>query len=507
MMTIDRSADDEETEHASAMPETPNVLVIVLDAVRSDHVSCYGYERETTPNIDALAAEGVRYANAFSPSIWTPTAHGAIFTGQYPSHVGVYGDALALPASEETLTEMFRAQGYRTFAASSGAHIRSGRGYDRGVDEYVEAQSVNFDTGTLRRVLTDRSVAKQVAFTLTRGPDDVTQFKFDRLRRFMDDAIEHDDPFFGFLNPKDAHQPFDPPRPYKEMFSEGYQRPRYEFLEYLLAAVGRETEWLQGHDFETIARVSRSGGDGVIAGEVEMTDAEWDVVEAWYDGAIRYLDDMVGSLVDFLRERDALKDTLVVVTADHGDNFGDHGLTSHAFCLYDSLLKVPLVVSPPGNAPSGRVIDGQVSLIDLEPTFREAAGAATRDYPHSESLLGFEDRQYHEYTFAEYAGFHGPIRRLERKYPEFDASQYARWLQSVRDEEYKLVVDSEGNRELYAWQDDPAETNDLLPERAEEADRMHAILEERLGTLEIPDEYTPPADDDRAQQLEELGYL
>lgn len=489
------------------MTEKPNVLFLVLDAVRSDHVSCYGYERETTPNVDALAAEGVRYANAVSPSIWTPSVHGAVYTGQYPSHVGTYGDSLSIPDAEETVPEALRDQGYRTFTASSGAHIRASRGYDRGVDDYVESRSVEADLGTVRRALTDRSFAKQVVTTLTRGPDDVTRFKFDRLRRFMADAIDDGRPFYGFVNAKVAHQPFDPPRPYKERFCEEYRRPPYAFLEYGMEALGLEPERLAGYDLAKIRQVSRSGGDGVIAGEVEMSREEWAVIEAWYDGAIRYLDEVVGEVVGFLRERDAFEDTLLVVTSDHGDNFGDHGLTSHIFCLYDTLVRVPLVVSPPGNAPAGEVIDRQVSLVDLEPTFREAAGARMREYPHTESLLGFEDRQYHEYTFSEYAGFQGPVRRLERKFPEFDASQYARCLQAVRDEEYKLIVDSAGNRELYAWREDPGETNDLLSERSAEADRLQSVIEERLGTLEMPEGYTPPDDEDLEDQLKDLGYL
>ncbi|MFB6196397.1 MAG: sulfatase [Haloplanus sp.] len=489
------------------MTEKPNVLFLVLDAVRSDHLSCYGYDRETTPNIDALAADGVRYEHAISPSIWTPPVHGAIYTGQYPSHVGIQGDSLSIPEGEETVPEALAKRGYRTFTASSGAHIRATRGYDRGVDDYVATQSVSFDWETVRRCLTDRAFAKQVGFTLTRGPDDMTQFKFGRLRQFMADAIDDEQPFYGFVNAKVAHQPFDPPRPYKRLFCSEYRRPPYEFLDRAMSALGVETERLPGTDREKVTRVAESGGDGVIAGETELTEEEWAVVEAWYDGAIRYLDDVVGSVVDFLRDRDAFDDTLLVVTSDHGDNFGDHGLTSHIFCLYDTLVRVPLIVSPPRDVADGTVVDGQVSLIDLEPTFREAAGAPRREYPHSESLLDFEDRRYHEYTFSEYAGFHGPIRRLERKYPEFDPSGYARGLQSVRDDEYKLVVDSAGDRELYAWREDPAEQTNLLPERSDTADRLEAVLDERLGALTMPEGYTAPDDAELEAQLKDLGYL
>jgi len=489
------------------MTQRPNVLFLVLDAVRRDHISCYGYERETTPNIDRLAADGVRYEHAIAPSVWTGAVHGAVFTGRYPSHTGIYGDSLTIPDDIETISDAFRGAGYRTFAASAGAHIRAGRGYDRGIDEYVETRRIGLDSGSFKKALSDRSFAKQVGFSLTRGPDDKTLYKYDRLKRFVEGAASDDDPFFGFINAKTAHSPYNPPRPYKGLFCEGFDRPRYEFVERAAAALGRDTQTLDGYDTKKLRDVSESGGDGVVAGAVEMDEREWDVLRAWYDGAVRYLDSRVGELVEFLRAQGVYEDTMIVVTADHGENFGDHGLTGHNVCLYDTLVRVPLIIKPAGESPSGRVIDEQVSLIDLEPTFRDAAGAPLDDYPHSESLLGFEDRRYHEHTFSEFASYVGRVERFRREYPEFDASQFVRTLQSVRDDEYKLIVDDEGNRELYAWRDDPAETRDIAADRPAVADELEATLRESFDPLERPGEFEAPDDDALKQQLEDLGYI
>ena len=489
----------------------PNVLLLVLDAVRVDHCSTYGYERETTPAMSALADDGVRYDHAFAPSIWTPTTHGAVFTGRYPSHTGIYGNSLAIPDDLETLPERLKQQGYRTFAASAGAHIRAGRGYERGIDEYVETRRISPDIGFFKKVATDRSFAKQVAFTLSRGPDDKTRYKYDRLERFIDDAVADGDPFFGFVNAKTAHSPFNPPRPYKGMFCEEFERPKWELLERALDKTGRQTQRIAGHDATKLHKVSHTGGDGVLAGEVELTDEEWNVIEAWYDGAIRYLDDLLGELVAFLRDRDVYDDTMVVLTSDHGDNFGDHGLARHVFCLYDSLLHVPMVIKPPadGHAPAraGRTVDNQVSLIDLFPTFLEASGGTVPEYDFTESLLDFEDRKYHEYTFAEYAGFDGSVQRLGRKYPDFDAAQFAVTLQSVRDDDYKLIVDSNGDRELYAWRDDPGETTDLVEDHPDIADRLEGVIDDRLEPLDSPGSYETPDDPELQTQLEDLGYI
>jgi len=489
----------------------PNILFLVLDAVRVDHCSTYGYGRETTPTMTALAADGVRYDHAFAPSIWTPTVHGAVFTGKYPSHTGIYGNALSIPEDLETLPEAFKRAGYRTFAASAGAHIRQDRGYARGVDDYVETRRVSPDLDFARKVATDRSFARQVAFTLTRGPDDKTRYKYHRLKRFVDRAVADGDPFFGFVNAKTAHHPFNPPRPYKGMFVDGFERPRWELLERALAKLGRRTQRVPGHDTAKLRQVSHSGGDGVMAGEVELTDEEWAVVEAWYDGALRYLDDLVSELVEFLRDRGVYDETMVVLASDHGDNFGDHGLTRHIFCLYDSLVHVPLVIKPAvsGDAPTpaGRTIDNQVSLVDLHPTFLEAAGAAPPDYDLVTSLGDFSDRQYHDYTFAEYAGFDSTIQRLNRTYPDLDTTQYARSLQSVRDDEHKLIVGSDGSRQLYAWRDDPGETTDLVDDYPGVVSDLETVIDERLGELDEPGTFETPDDTELRSQLEDLGYI
>ncbi|MCU4799482.1 sulfatase [Halobacteria archaeon HArc-gm2] len=491
------------------MSAKPNILFLVLDAVRQDHVSCYGYGRETTPTIDRLAVEGVKYDHAFAPSIWTPTVHGAIFTGKYPSHTGIYGNSLGIPGHLETLPETLQREGYRTFAASAGAHIRASRGYDRGVDEYVSTRRISPDIGFVKKLLTDSSYAKQVGFSLTRGPDDKSRYKYDRLQRFVDDAVDAGDPFFGFINAKTPHQPFNPPRPYKQLFSDELDRPSYEFIERLQGALGMETQTVEGYDTEKVRQIAHSGGDEFIAGDIEMSDDEWSVIESWYDGAIRYLDDLIGNLLEFLKSRDVYDDTLLVVTSDHGDHFGDHGLTSHIFCVYDTITHVPLVIKPPAGGPAGRSIDNQITLVDLHKTFVEAAGGVdpNPEYSLTESLLDFEERQYHEHTFCEYAGFEGPIKRIQRKYPDLDLTQFAKTIQSVRDEEHKLIHESTGKEELYNWREDPLESDNLQEELPDIADRLRTVMETQLKPLDNPGEFETPDDPSLEKQLKDLGYL
>ncbi|MFB6196845.1 MAG: sulfatase/phosphatase domain-containing protein, partial [Halobacteriaceae archaeon] len=179
----------------------------------------------------------------------------------------------------------------------------------------------------------------------------------------------------------------------------------------------------------------------------------------------------------------------------------------HIFCLYDTLIHVPLIVSPPTDTTAVSSIDEQVSLVDLHPTFLDAAGGSPQDYPYADTLLPIDDPPVHEYTFSEYAGYDGPIQRLNRRYPAFDTSQFARSLQSIRGEEYKLIVGSDGTTELYEWREDPHESTD----RSEASPDVVAELRGELSTHldQLDDRGALETIDDPAveQQLRELGYL
>jgi arylsulfatase A-like enzyme len=479
----------------------PNVLLVVLDAVRADHLSCYGYDRETTPTIDGLAADGVRYEHAFSTSNWTGAAHASLFTGYLPSQSGVYGESQDLPADVPTVAELLSEVGYRTFATSAGAHIRGGRGYDRGFDRFHETFRIRPNRHYLREFLRNPALRRQTWQTLVRGHDNYTAFKFGSLRRWIAGGSE---PFFAFVNCKTAHHRYNPPRPYKSLFGPGVDRPRWEFVERLRRRLCTEPQDVDGFDVERLAALSRQYP--VTGGAFEPTAAEWDVVEAWYDGAIRYLDDRLSELVSFLRSTGRMDETLLVVTADHGDLFGEHGLEKHQYSLLDKLLHVPLVVSPPagGRTRSRGVVSNVVSFADLFPTVLDAAGVTPPERPNAVPLTPFDDRRFHDHVYAE-VGRKSPAP-IRQDYPEFEDSAYNGPVQSVRDDEYKLVRGPEGTRRLCRWREDPEEQTDLATEYPDVVDRLTSELEAALEPMNdrVLDD---TVDDDRLeQQLKDLGY-
>lgn len=480
--------------------DAPNVVVLVLDAVRADHTSVYGHERPTTPNLEAIAEEGVVYEHAFANSNWTGTSHAAMFTGRLPSDSGVHGATQELPADVRTLPEHLSAAGYRTFAMSAGAHVRAERGYARGVDTFKETYRIAPNRAFLRGLLSDGPLRRQTLHTVTRGPDGKSLYKLESLKRWIEAG---DRPFFGFVNAKTAHHPYNPPRPHKSRFCPDLRRPRYQLVEELFGDERGERQSLPGFDWERLQRLSHEYP--VIAGEMEPTAEEWDVVRSWYDGAVHYLDRLVGEFVDWLASADHLEDTYLVVTADHGEYFGEHGLEKHLYGLYEPVLHVPLIVRGPDTDRAPDTVGSLVSLADLYPTIVELATGDTPDTHHSRSLAGFEDERVHDHVFAELGAV--AAHSVRRHHPDFDDTGYGAPTQVVRDDRHKLIARADGSTELYDWREDPREREDLAADRPDVLDRLSGVIDEELGELSDRPLAEEVDDEQLRQHLEDLGYM
>jgi arylsulfatase A-like enzyme len=478
----------------------PNVLVVVFDTVRADHVACYGHDRPTTPTVDGLAADGVRFEHAFSTSNWTGTAHGSLFTGLLPSRSGVFGEHQTLPDDAATLTELLADAGYRTFVTAAGANLRPSKGYGRGVDEFVKTYPVGLDGFPPSRddaaeFLRDRSFRRQVVQDAVRGHDNQTVYKFGKLREWLDDG--GDDPFFALVNSKAAHHPYHPPRPYQSRFCDRLSRPRLQFVENRRGG----SYDVDGLDADRLRAISESYP--LLGDAFEPTSEEWAAIRSFYDGAIRYLDDRLGAFLDYLDRTGELEDTYVVVTSDHGDLFGEQGLEKHHLSLHQKLVHVPLVVRPPGGT-DGRTVFAPVSLADLFPTVLEFAGLdADRDY--ATSLADLEDRRYHDHVYAEVA--EKPEGPVASRHPGFDGFDRNGPLQLAQDDRYRLLVHPERENRLFDWRDDPGSEQNLVDEKPGVADELRARIDDRLDSLTKESEDGGPDSEELLETLEDLGYL
>lgn len=472
-----------------------NVLLIVLDAVRRDHLSTYGHERQTDPFLATLADESTVFEACFSNSNWTPTSHAAIFTGTLPSHSGVYGSNLTLPTDIRTMAEILSENGYRTFATAAGAHIRADRGFDRGFDVFHETYRIRPSMRYAKQMFSDSSMVKQTARTATLGHDNYTYYKVERLKKWLDAG---DDPFFAFVNLKTAHHPYNPPRPYKSKFS-NTSRPALEFIERGFAKLGRETLEVPGHDVSRLRALSRTYP--IIGGGFTPDQGEADVIRSWYDGAINYLDSKIESMLGHMAEIGVLQNTNVIVTSDHGEMFGEHGLEKHQYSLYEELLRVPLLVRAPDRQP--RRVKQMVSLVDLYPTILEMADIHYDELECASDVLDFNNS--HEHLYAEVG--RKSNRPISRAYPDFRDSEHNGPLQSIRDTQYKLIRSNCGRVELYDWQNDPGEENDLSQSHPVLRCRLEDRLQENLNQMDERTYDEDVSDHRLKQQLKDLGYI
>jgi arylsulfatase A-like enzyme len=290
----------------------PNILLIVMDAARQDHLSCYGYPLSTTPNLDQLAEEGVRFANAITTGGWTVPTHASLFTGTFPSFHGARDGHPVLNEGLCTLAEVLRGCGYRTAGFTNVGWVAEATGLTRGFDTFVPVYRLW--EGRSVPVLARRLLAKLVWMLAGRklAGAAATNRCVERWLARGESARR----FFVFINYSEAHVPYWPPRSFARRFLGPLN-------------IG----------FSEAQRVNQDPLRH-ITGAVQMGERDFAVLRALYDAEIAYLDTRLGELFGYLSKQGLLDQTLVIVTADHGENFGDHGLMSHKWCLYDSILRV-----------------------------------------------------------------------------------------------------------------------------------------------------------------------
>jgi len=402
--------------------DAPNVLLIIWDTVRAANLSLYGYGRKTTPELQSLAASSMTFDWAISPAPWTLPSHCSMFTGLHPGeHSCRWDDPLG--RNSATVAEVFTRNGYRTGAFVANHFYASHEtGLDRGFEVYEDFAV------TLQQVLLSSSLA-QMAIVRDALGDDNTTDRTGALRRFelrgspkplvhrkvaatvTDDFLSWQEqqtgrPWFAFLNYFDAHDPYDPPPPWKTRFS-----------------------------------------------------AEPDRM-ASYDGGIAYMDAELGRLVQALTERGVLDRTIVVVTSDHGEMFGEHGgIVSHGNALYFELTRVPLVMRYPPALPAGIRVARQVPLRDLARTLVDLAGLP-------DTMPG------HNFATAEWRSAPLPVGPPTRDRVALSETEKTKqfWtkgpaaegpLHALTDDTYHYILNPGNREELFAYRSDPGEAMNL----------------------------------------------
>ena len=315
---------------ADARQPAPNAILVLVDALRADHLGCYGYERDTSPRLDRLAAEGARFETVVAPTSWTLPSHVTLFTALPPESHRVVLGTQRLGDDILTLAEVLRDAGWATAGFAAGPYVSSRFGLGQGFETYDES------------LIAGSLLEANAAVTSPR----LVELAREWLDRWERDAARR--PFFLFLHAWDPHFDYVPPPPHDRLFDPGYDGTldarRYARNEAVHAAM----------DPRDLAHVV-----------------------ALYDGEIRFTDLHLGLVLDDLERRGVLGETLVVVTADHGEEFFEHGGKGHRRTLYDEVVLVPLLVRWPGRVPAGLVVREMAGLADVAPTILALAGVET----------------------------------------------------------------------------------------------------------------------------------
>ena len=406
----------------------PNVLLIVLDTVRAQSLSLYGYARRTTPQLERLAKAGASFELAIAPSPWTLPSHASIFTGRFP-HEHRAEALRKLDATYPTLAEVLSARGYLTAGFVANLfYCTRGSGLSRGFAHYedyrISPGQIVLSSTLARAVIGNNRLRRLMGYHELLNRKDAEGVNRDFLRWL---SREDRRPFFAFLNYMEAHTPYLPAKPFDDMFS-ARQARRKPFLE---------------------------AGDKLIRDwPAPVVRAELDA----YEGAIASLDHQIGQLFDELERRGALRNTLVIITSDHGEEFFEHGLIFHGSSLYRPSLHVPLLISFPPHVPEGKTVRDPVTLRDLPATVID--------------LLNVEgEPRFPGSSLARYWAGRRDAGSAEAD-PVFSETSWKPWkpkwfpihkgdMQSLVDARYHYIRNGDGREELYDLQNDPWEQRDL----------------------------------------------
>jgi arylsulfatase A-like enzyme len=476
------------SDHEPSAPpaKDANVLVILIDALRSDHLDCYGYDLKTAPFVTQLTREGIVFEQVSATCSWTKPSIASLFTSLYPSQHGVLmGNARdtadhyvsdVLPPSLPVLAEFYRKAGYATFGAVCNSHLKAFMGFGKGFEKYGEI------TGEARLIA-------------------------DAFIEWMKTREKDRRPFFAYLHFLDVHS-YTPPKAYRERFG----KPKLK-------------HFLKGGDFLKFRK-------DVKEGRAEVPEDEIEGIQLLYDAEIRYTDDMLRKIVDYLKERSAWDRTLFVMTSDHGEEFFEHNEFAHGHSMADNLLRIPFIMRLPGGVFAGKRLDVPANLVDIQPTLLDLSGisypgdifvgrslvqpitddqASERDrfrygelFKESKDdgfylIQSLRDRHFHFLrTYRPREGVLQTLRELKKK-SLFDAR-----LRKDRPELYKVVD------KLFDLQEDPGEFNDVLADHPELYTRMSDYLKRidqllyRQGTADAGQVALDP---ETIEELKGMGYI
>jgi arylsulfatase A-like enzyme len=443
---------------ASRTAKNTNVILIISDALRPDHLGCYGYGRETSPVMDSLAKEGVLFKHCYSATPYTKSSVASILTSLYQSMHGMILERHVLPESLTTLADILRENGYVTSAYVANPLILAKYNYDQGFDFFQDNRLPG--EGKLYYIafeFLDSIVFKFMSLVkkdFRRPPID--KKKSDNIKVISWLAKFRRQNFFMYIHYIDPHYPYSPPEPYDKMFP--------------YPAGDKKLEWI-----------------------------------SLYDGEIRFVNEYLGEFFERLKSWQIYDNTLIIITADHGEAFGEHNFYDHANTLYQEEIKVPLIIKFDHSLPQGKVIESQVKSIDIMPTILDVLDISYSGDMEGKSLLPLikndkEDKS-RDYIFVEKDNV-DPFEKAIIKNNEWK-------LIFAGDKSASKDIMRKGHLELYNLKADPGESRNLVTQEQEILKEMSGVLEGYIKYCEAKAGAPPveiKSDKATTRRLRSLGY-
>ncbi len=441
-----------------------NVFVILFDTLRADHIEPYGATDTSTPNMTALARQGVTFLNSHVNQPWTRGSVATMLTGTYPWVHDVLRNSSMLSAELPYLPEMLKAKGYKTMHVLHNSTISSPFGFIRGYDVFHPVWGGTPAESELR--------------ALPR-PEERADYTWDRfIQPFLSE--NSDDPFFIYLHEIDPHGPYTPESPYDAMYDTGYAG-HIDLTPTLM--------WLARHN------------------RIHLSYADKEYLRSRYRGEISFMDDYLGRLLEHMENEGLRDNTLIVFLSDHGEEFMEHGSLNHRNSLYEELLHVPMIFSLPGVIPSGRKTLSPIEMVDITPTVLDLLGFEAPAEMQGRSMLPVlasgGDSAVQRATFAHKGSSHeGKAESSVR---------YGRW--KLYKKTVDMYFDDHYQYELFDLDRDPGERVNLLSQHLIEGKTLRQLLRHRLnvdaraggGSSGTVDE--SQLDAETVENLNALGYL
>jgi len=474
--------------------DRPNILWIVWDTVRADHLSLYGYSKPTTPFLGNWAQKAHIFDNCTSITNTTVPTHVSMFTGLMPSEHRRNNTENYLGGAFVTLAELLHDCGYQTYMYSANPHISRERNFAQGFDIAEHPWDSKYKDEVLQRLrqkivpqnrygqIPVRIGSSMVSPALTKDGGEVPQRGVTQWLKNCKQNL----PFFIFLNYMEAHQPYLPMEFYRrQLMGSDHVQKSYD-IDRSLVPMWSYTFGLKEYSKEAI-----------------------EITKLTYDAAVIELDDLLRDLITSLDANGYVDNTVVIVTSDHGELLGEHHMLDHQYSVYEPLIRVPLVVYYPERFSPGR--DGRpVTNLDLFPTVLELADVETPQGLHSVavSLLRPQEQRLRVAECPAFATRQFGI--IKQFYPDFDPTPWSRTLRAVYQGQYKYIWASDGRHELYDLAADPDELRNLITIKSNLAEKLAKIHDDWVVSFKpgkrVPLQDRPLTEEER-RRLESLGYI